>query len=619
MTPTDLLDKDRHFLLSLSIFAAIVVGGAFSISWNGSVADLIWAVAIVVSIIPLTMSTTRSLLKGDVGVDVIALLAMAGALALGEYLAGAVVALMMSGGGALEAYADQRARRELTMLLERAPRAAHRYQNDALEQVDVEEVEVGDLVLVRTGEVVPIDGTIESDGAMLDESTLTGEPLPVLRHQRESARSGIVNAGSPFDLRATHRAEDSTYSALVSIVQAAERERPPFTRMADRYAVFFLSFTVFLCGVAWLVSGDPVRALAVLVVATPCPLILAAPIAIVAGLSRAANRGVIVKGGGTMEQLANARTMLLDKTGTLTLGTPEIESVETMEGTDPDELLRLAASLEQASAHVLAEAMVRQVAIRGVLLESPSGVEEEPGGGIDGLVGGYRVTLGSRRYLNATGIPVDHEGLDRLEVTSGLGQARIAVAVDGKLAGVILMGDRLRDDAPTLVQDLHSEGLTEVAMLTGDRAEIAEEVGKLAGLDRIYSDQSPEDKLDVVREFLGRPEARPVVMVGDGVNDAPAIASADVGIALGAAGATVSSQTADAVIVVNRIDRLLDVLKISRRTMRIARQSVLAGMGLSIAAMFFAAAGFIEPVQGALLQEVIDVAVILNALRALKA
>ena len=613
------LGRNRDLVIAAFSLALISVGGAFAITDNSSVADRIWAVAIVVSIIPLTFTTVRSLLKGEIGVDIIALLAMAGALALGEYLAGAVIALMMSGGGALEAYADQRARRELTLLLERAPQVANRYRADVIEKVDVDRVEVGDLVLVRTGEVIPIDGSIESDGAMLDESTLTGESLPASRQRHEPARSGVVNAGVPFDLRATHRAEDSTYSALVSIVRAAELERPPFTRMADRYAVYFLTFTLIVCAVAWLVSGNPVRALAVLVVATPCPLILAAPIALVAGLSRAANRGVIVKGGSAIEQLADARTVLLDKTGTFTLGTPEIESVKTLSGIDPDELLRLAASLEQASAHVLAEAIVRQVVIRGIRLEFPSRVEEKPGGGIDGYVGAHRVTIGSRNYLNSVGIPVDGEDLDKLEVESGLGQARIAVATNGALAGMILMADRLRDDTPSLVRDLHGAGLTEVAMLTGDRADIAEEVGKLAGLDRIYADKSPEDKLDVVLSYRRHPETRPVVMVGDGVNDAPAIAAADVGIAMGAAGATVSSQTADAVIVVNRIDRLLDVLNISRRTMRIARQSVLAGMGLSIVAMSFAAAGLIAPVEGALLQEVIDVAVILNALRGLQA
>jgi heavy metal translocating P-type ATPase len=559
----------------------------------------------------------RSLARGDVGVDAIALVAMAGALALGEYLAGAVIALMLSGGNALEAAAGRRARRELTALLQRAPRIAHRRHGGKLEEVSVEEVEVGDRLLVRAGDVVPVDGAVQSEGAVVDESTLTGEPLPVSRPRGTTVSSGTVNAGEAFDLRATRTAAESAYAGIVRLVREAERQRAPFVRMADRYAAVLLPVTLVVAGAAWALSGDAVRALAVLVVATPCPLILAAPIALISGVSRAARLGVIVKGGGTIEGLGRARTVLFDKTGTLTHGRPEIESVRSADGLPPELLLRLAASVDQLSAHVLAEALVHGAEARRIELAFPEEVIEDPGQGIEGSVEGHRVAVGSGDWLRRRGY-AGLEGVaplldERLEP----GWARVMVGVDGELGGVVLMADRLREDAGELTEALRRAGVGHIALVTGDQAAVAEAVGRSVGVDRVYSERSPEQKIEAVREARAARDGA-VVMVGDGVNDAPALAVADVGIAMGGAGATVSSETADAVIAVDRVDRVADAIGIGRRSLAIARQSVLAGLGLSFAAMGFAAFGYIPPVAGALLQEGIDVAVILNALRALR-
>ena len=387
-------------------------------------------------------------------------------------------------------------------------------------------------------------------------------------------------------------------------------------RLADRYAIFFLPLTILVAGLAWALSGDPVRALAVFVVATPCPLILAAPIALLCGISRAAKAGVIVKGAGVIEQLGRARTVLLDKTGTLTLGTPEVARVVAPDGIGPDELVRLAASLDQLSAHALAEALVHHAIRQGLTLSFPAEVTEEPGRGIAGVVDGRRVAVGSSTWLGDRG----HQPVgSRWDGDGEPGQATIAVAVDGRAAGAIVMGDHVREDAPALVTELRQAGIQHVAMVTGDREEVGAEVGRAVGLDRVYSGLGPGEKLEVVRTMQAQPELRAVVMVGDGVNDAPALALADVGIAMGTAGATVSSETADAVIVVDRVDRVAEAVRIGRRSLWIARQSVLVGIGLSIGLMGFAAVGLIVPVFGALLQEAIDVAVILNALRALRA
>ena len=389
-------------------------------------------------------------------------------------------------------------------------------------------------------------------------------------------------------------------------------------RMADRYAAFFLPATLLLAGLAWAVSGDPVRALAVVVVATPCPLILAAPIALVSGLSRAARAGVIVKGTAAIETLGEARTVLFDKTGTLTVGTPEVRDIITREGFGRDELLRLAASVDQVSAHVLGTALATAAKQAGLELTIPADVHEDPGQGIEGLVDGHLVAVGSRTFMAALGVQDAEIGSTALMTTRGSGEAHVVVAIDGRIAGVIVMADELRPDAERIVERLRAEGVRYVAMISGDRRSVAERVGRQLGIDRVYAEQSAENKLEVVRTIRADRQLRPVIMVGDGINDAPALAIADLGIAMGAAGATVSSETADAVIAVDRIDRVADAVHTGRRALLIARQSVVAGMGLSLAAMVIAAAGYLPPIAGALLQEVIDLAVILNALRALR-
>jgi heavy metal translocating P-type ATPase len=600
-------------LIAGQALLALGGGGLLHALGHPGYGDLVWAASTSVMLVPLTWSVVGALLRRDVGVDAIALVAIATALALGEYLAGAVVALMLAGGNALEAYAARRARRELTALVDRQPRSALRRRGTAVEEVPLDAVEPGDVVVVRAGEIVPADGVLTSGEASVDESALTGEPLPRDVHTGEPVHSGTANAGDAFELRAVRPAAGSTYAALVRLVEESGRRRARFERLADRYAAVFLPVTLAMAGSAWALSGDPVRALAVLVIATPCPLILAAPIAFVAGVSRAARSGVIVKGGGAIEKLGLARTVLLDKTGTLTVGTPRLDRVALLDGNDEAEVVRLAASLDQLSAHPLAEALVREAAARSLELSFPTGVEERPGHGIEGRVEGRRVTVGDALWLAERGFadagraPVPDEG-----------RATILVGVDGRLAGVLVMGDRLRGDARAAVDELRAAGISHVAMVTGDRSSVGEEIGRRLGVDRVYSEQTPEQKLEVVRRTQRLPELRPVVMVGDGINDAPALAAADVGIAMGSAGATVSSETADAVIVVDRIDRVADALRIGRRSLGIARQSVLAGIGLSLVGMVFAAFGYITPVAGALLQEAIDIAVILNALRALR-
>jgi heavy metal translocating P-type ATPase len=611
--------EHRARVLAVVAVLAIAAGGVLHLAGEPGGGDEVWAAAVALLAAGLTFEVARTIvIDRHMGVDTIALVAMVGSLALGQELAGVVVGLMFSGGAALEDFASMRARRELTALVQRAPRVAQLRVGAALEQVPVERVQVGDVVVVRTGEVVPVDGTIAGGDAVVDTSTLSGEALPVTIGLGMPVLSGTANAGAPFEVRASRPAAESAYAALVRLVEQAQAQRAPFVRMADRYAAFFLPATLFAAGAAWALSGDAVRALAVVVVATPCPLILAAPIALVGGLSRAAHAGVIVKGAGAIETLGQARTVLFDKTGTLTVGTPEVRDIVTRRGHEAGELLRLAASLDRLSAHVLGDALVAAAAEAGLTLSAPTEVREDPGQGIQGTVGGCAVAVGSRAFARAVGVSADEVASAAVLSGHGSGEAHVLVVVDGHIAGVIVMADELRPDAAHIVERLRAEGIRHVAMVSGDRRSVAERIGREVGVDRIYAEQSPEDKLEVVARLRADPNLSPVIMVGDGVNDAPALALADLGIAMGVAGATVSSETADAVITVDRVDRVADAVHTGRRALFIARQSVLAGMGLSLAAMAVAALGYLPPVAGALTQEAIDLAVILNALRALR-
>jgi heavy metal translocating P-type ATPase len=595
------------------VLIAVAAGGVFWVAGAGIAADLAWAAAVVLALIPLSISVTRDLLHRDTGVDLIALLAMAGALILGQYLAGAVVGLMLSGGQALERYASSRARRELSALLARAPRLAHRYEDGDLTSVDISSVREGDLLLVKPGEVVPVDGVVASEAAVLDESALTGESMPAERPYGDRVRSGVVNAGAPFDIRALTTAEQSTYSGIVRLVREAQSAKAPFVRLADRYAMWFLPLTLVVAAVAWAVSGNPVRALAVLVVATPCPLILAAPVAIVAGISRAANRGVIVKGGGALETLARASTLIFDKTGTLTAGSPRVASVETFGAIAPDELLRLAASLDQVSLHVFAGGIVSAARTKHLDLVLPVDPLEHPGKGIEGVVAGHRVALGQARWLSS-GRPLPDAAADLRRRIAVAGAMAVYVAVDGLIAGALVIEDPVRSDTLDALRTLRLAGIKRIVLLSGDRKDVAQTIGAAVGVDAVFAEHTPEQKVQAVFAERGRAVT---VMVGDGVNDAPALAAADVGIAMGARGATASSEAADAVIVVDRLDRVAEALLIARRARDIAVQSVIAGMALSAFGMVLATFGLLPPVAGAIFQEAIDVAVILNALRAL--
>ncbi len=587
----------------------LVAGLALRAAGQGGLADVAWVGATLPVLAALLVEIVRALFAGEIGLDLIAAMSMSAALAVGEPLAAAVVAVMYAGGQGLEAFAERRAKSEMTALLSRVPRQALRRRDHRLEEVPLDAIVPGDLLVIRRGDVVPVDGRVAAGIAVLDLSALTGESLPQRLALGDAVMSGASNAGDPFDLEATYPAAESTFAGIVRLVRQAQAARAPMTRMADRAALGFLAVTLMLAGGAWAASGDPIRAVAVLVVATPCPLILAVPVALVAGLSQAAAQGILIKGGRALEALAAVRGLVVDKTGTLTDGRPGLLETRVADGMGADELLRLAASLDQASHHSVAGALVAAARARGLTLTPPEAVVEVPGEGLTGRVAGRAVAVGGRHFVTT------HCGLtEPPQALGGPGQLTVAVALDGIWAGELILADQLRDGIAALIAGLRAAGISRLVLATGDRADVAAAVVAGLGFDAVHAGLTPERKIAVVaaERALG-----PVMMVGDGVNDAPALAAADLGVAMGARGAAASAEAADVVLLVDRLDPILPALQIARRARAIAWQSVSLGIGLSVAGMLAAALGALTPVQGALLQEVIDVAAILNALRAL--
>ncbi len=609
------LSPSRLILRGLLVVGVLALagGGLASSMGRGNLATLIWAAGTVPIAISLLVSILRAFFSGRVGVDVIALVSMSGALALSEMLAAIVVAVMYAGGSVLEDYAVARAERDLRGLVDRAPRVAHLVGADGVRDVPVDAVTPKDVVLVKAGEVVPVDGTVIEGSAVIDESALTGEPIPVSREAGSIVLSGTVNAGASFKITARATAQESAYAGIIRMVSAAQTAKAPFIRAADQFALILLPATLLVAGAAWYFSGDVLRALAVLVVATPCPLILAAPVAFIGGVAQAARRGILIKGGAPLEALARVRTVLFDKTGTLTVGGAKISAIETAPDVSADHVLQLAASLDQASHHVVAEAIVSAARQRDLSLSMPQDVIEVQGEGVSGRVGKHVVRIGSQGYALGDGKLQNWASrtLRRAERRSSLA---VFVAVDGVGIGAILIGDEVRADASRTVRTLRNQGVSRIVMLTGDRADTAKSIGNALMLDEVMAKRSAAQKIETVKAEQARAAT---VMVGDGINDAPALAAASVGIAMGVRGASAASQAADVVILVDRIDRVTDALRIARRTRKIALQSMIVGLSLSGVAMIAAAFGWLSPVQGALTQEAIDVAVILNALRTL--
>lgn len=577
-------------------------------------------VAIVFGLIPLTADILLALKNKHFGVDIIALVSISGSLILGEYLAGATILLMLAGGEYLESYAIRRSRKELSNLIALAPRFALVRKGLKLEKVQIDKVEIGDEILVKPGETVPVDGIIIEGVSSFDESTITGESIPLEKKVQDRVVSGVINKDSAVVIRATKNAGDSKYQQIVKLVKSAEADKAPFVRLADKYSVWFTLIALILAGVAWLISGDPVRALTVLVVATPCPLILATPIAFASGVSKAAGRGVIFKSGANIEQLATSEAMIFDKTGTLTKGKPEIIDIKILNNKSKlsrDKIITIASSLEQLSEHVLSSGFTNIAVKEKLDIVVPKKFSESFGQGVAGVIQDVGYKLGKLEYVAENFNTKDIEELKKI-VDKASFQGQILVFLADQKNKQILAQFTLSDSPRVGVKEelinLRKLGIKTILMLTGDKEMVAKRLSKEFGIEEYIAQCSPEEKMKKVLELKTNNEY-PVVMVGDGINDSPALAIADVGIAFGILGSNATTDAGDIVVTADEFNRISYSLLLSQNVLKIAKQGILIGIGLSLVLMVFGTMGFFSPVRGALMQEVIDVLVILNALR----
>lgn len=585
------------------VIISVLVGIGLDLSGHDSAAHLVLGVSALLNAIPLVWGMIQDIRDGTYGVDILAATAIIASVLLHEYWAGMIIVLMLTGGEALENYAERRAKKELTSLLERKPQKAHLVKGKKTTDVTVGAVKVNDTIAVLPGELVPVDGVIIEGTSSLDESSLTGESLPVEKAVGDTIMSGSVNVDGTITIRATHSAADSQYQQIIKLVQSAASSQAPFVRLADRYSIPFTITAFIIAGGAWFVSGEALRFLEVIVVATPCPLLLGAPIALISGMSRAARHGVIVKTGSALELLAQARTVAFDKTGTLTQGKPVVDTVKTYRKFSRAQVLTYAAALEQNSPHILATAVVEAAHKTKTAIPTAKLVKEHGGHGLSGTVQGKPVLVGRGSYLEQQGVTLP---------TQRPTQTTSYVAIGGELAGSISFTDAVRPDSKATLERLAMFGIKETMLVTGDNQSVAKAIGKKLGIQRVVANCLPGDKIQAIEEV----EHKPVAFVGDGVNDAPVLTAADVGIALGARGSTAASESADVVIMLDDIGKVATSVHVAKRTFFIAKQSILVGIFISLGLMAVFATGRFRAAQGALIQEVVDIIVILNALRA---
>ena len=591
--------RNNYLLLGVSILS-LVAGLIFAAQKQEVASVFSYAIGAAIGLGLSILLLIRAIKNGEFGSDVLALISITATALTNEWLAASVITVMLATGRALERWAEGRARKQLEALLKRAPQFAHLIDSDGqIRDVALNEVAIGDRLLVRSGEVVPIDGTMLTSGSF-DQSALTGEPIPVFIAPGEMVQSGVLNSDNQIEISASCTAENSTYANLIRLVEQAQASSAHGVRLANKWAVRFVPFAIFLALAAWMISGQVSTAVAVIVAATPCPLILAVPVAIIAGMSRSAANGAIVKGGAALEALARTETVLLDKTGTLTHGGPQISQMVFEPVADPDRVLMLAASLDQSSPHVVAKALVTEAKRRGLVLKQATEVTENHGVGLSGLVGERQVKVGQP----------EGELPEWAHLDSAL---LVSITIDGSLAGVIGLDDPLRDEAKGMVRALRELGVRRVLLVSGDRKSTADSVGFEVGVDQVFADCKPEQKLQILTDEM-RSATGTVIAVGDGINDAPALASATVGVAMGARGATAASEAADVVIVEDSIKHLAIAISIAKGTRARALQAAGVGMSLAMLSMFGAAFGLIGATEAAVIQEFIDMAAILWAL-----
>jgi len=604
----------KHYPVPVLAVIGLVIGGVLQITHEEQVGKITWFVTLIAGGIPVVWQTIREMLHKHFVADIVAMLAIIVSIVLHDAFPGVIIVLMQSGGKALEDYAYRRASSSLDNLLSRAPRIAYRKIDHNIEEIQVSQINIGDVLVIRPGDLIPVDGEILSLQARIDEASLTGEPLPKTKACGDLVFSGTINIEDAFDIKATRKSEESQYSKIVKLVKKAQEEKAPIQRLADKYAVWFTPITLAACTAGWLVTNNFETILSVLVVATPCPLIFATPVAVVSGINRAAKSGIIIKTGAAIEQVAKTQVAVFDKTGTITFGTPSVERIISFEGVSSDDILLKAASLEQFSSHPIASTIVHKGKEKFNELLVPENFREISGAGVEGKVGPDHIMIGApSMFENISDDIFNNVGL-AIDKINPEGRMVAFIAINGKLSGAIIFGDEIRPDVKTMIRKLQDMGIKKTVLLTGDIKNNAKNIAEQAGITDYQAELVPEEKVIAIKKL--RQEFENVIMVGDGINDAPALAASTVGIAMGAKGTAISAEAADVVFLEDRVSKVVNTIEVGKRTISVAKQSIFVGLGCSFFFMGIAILGHMPPAIGAVLQEVLDVGVILNALRA---
>ncbi len=606
----------KNYPIPIFAIIGLLVGGIFhEIPNQQELGKWIWFITLVIGGAPIIWQTVRDMLHLHFASDIVALLAIVAAILMNNAFPGLVIVLMQSGGKALEDHAFKKASFSLDTLLAHSPRFAHRKKDQDLEEINVSDVRIGDLLLVRPGDLIPVDGKIIHGQAEIDESSLTGEPLPKIKKIGEQVFSGTINIGNAFEMNADKISGESQYAKIIQLVRNAQQEKAPIQRLADRYAVLFTPVTICISLLGWLLTNNVETVLAVLVVATPCPLIFATPVAIISGINKAAKSNIIIKTGAAIEQVGKVQVVVFDKTGTITFGVPIIGKIIPASNMSSDDLLYKAASLEQLSSHPAASVLVKKGQEVFEKLTIPTDFHELPGAGVSGHVKDEYIQIGSQSvFENSTNIEFTQYIQEVKKQINSDGKMLAFVGINSKPAGVIIFEDKIRPNVNSTVKQLKELGVKQIIMLTGDSLDNAKNIAKQAGITNLEANLLPEQKVLAVKKL--RQQFENVVMTGDGINDAPALAASTVGIAMGAHGTAISAEAADIVLLVDDISKVSTVIEISQKTLRVAKQSIFIGLGVSFVFMAMASLGYIPPAIGALLQEALDVGVILNAIRA---
>ncbi|MDE1843895.1 MAG: heavy metal translocating P-type ATPase [Thaumarchaeota archaeon] len=604
----------RHYPIPVLTLVGLIIGGALQVTHEEQAGKIAWMVTLIIGGIPVVWQTIREMLHKHFVADIVAMLAIIVSIVLNDAFPGVIIVLMQSGGKSLEDYAYRRASSSLDNLLSRAPRIAHKKVAQGLEEIQVSQINIGDILVIRPGDLIPVDGIILSSTARIDEASLTGEPLPKTKTNGEQVFSGTINIGDVFDIQAARKSEESQYSKIVKLVKKAQQEKAPIQRLADKYAVWFTPLTLAVSASGWLITNNFETILSVLVVATPCSLIFATPVAVISGINRAAKTGIIIKTGAAIEQVAKTQVAVFDKTGTITFGTPVVERIISFDGISSDEILLKVASLEQLSSHPIASMIVQKGREKFDKLLVPENFREISGAGVEGRVGSDHIMIGASSMFENAGIEIFNNVNTTTDMIKPEGRMIAFVAFNGKLSGAIVFGDEIRPDVKTMIQRLKTIGVKKTVLLTGDIKNNAKNIARQAGITDYQAELVPEEKVVAIKKL--RQEFENVIMVGDGINDAPALAASTVGIAMGARGTAISADAADIVFLEDTVSKVVNTIEIGKRTISVAKQSILVGLGCSFFFMGIAMFGHLPPAIGAMLQEALDVSVILNALRA---